>query len=137
MCIRDSPSRLALIWCDHEGTEARYTYADMARLTSQFANLMTTRGLRKGDRVLIMLPRIPAWQIALVGCLKMGLVPIPCVTMLTANDIAYRIEDANAVAVVTSAGNTDKIADGYDLKARISVGGGAGWLDFNLSLIHI
>ena len=42
------PNRLALIWCDHEGAEARYTYADMARLTSQFANLMTARGVRKG-----------------------------------------------------------------------------------------
>ena len=128
------PDRLALIWCNREGAEARYTYADMARLTSQFANLVTARGVRKGDRVVVMLPRIPAWQIAMVGCLKVGLVPIPCVTMLTASDIAYRIEDANAVAVVTTAGNTDKIADGYDLKARISVGGGAGWLDFNTAL---
>ena len=128
------PDRLALVWCNRAGAEARYTYADMARLTSQFANLMTARGVRKGDRVLVMLPRIPAWQIAMVGCLKMGLVPIPCVTMLTASDIAYRIKDASAVAVVTTAENTDKIADGYDLKARISVGGGAEWLDFESAL---
>ncbi len=128
------PDHLALIWCNHEGAEARFTYADMARRTSQFANLMTNIGLNKGDRVLVMLPRIPAWQIAIVGCLKMGLVPIPCVTMLTSSDIAYRIKDAGAVAVVTTAGNTDKIDDGYELKARISVGGGAGWLDFEAVL---
>ena len=128
------PDRLALIWCNYEGAEARYTYADIARLTSQFANLMTTKGVCKGDRVVVILPRIPAWQITMVGCLKAGLVPIPCVTMLTATDIAYRIEDANAVAVVTTTENTNKVADSYDLKARISVGGGAGWSNFDKAL---
>ena len=102
-----NPDQLALIWCNHEGAEARFTYADIARLASQFANLMTASGVYKGDRVLVMLPRIPAWQIAMVGCLKMGLVPIPCITMLTASDIAYRIKDAQAVAVVTTVENTN------------------------------
>ena len=126
----EEPERLALVWCNADNIEEHYTFADIARLTSQFANLMTEHGLQKGDRILIMLPRIPAWQISMVGCLRAGLVPIPCVTMLTASDIAYRLENSKARAVVTTAENTEKISENHDLQLRISVGSTPGWLDF-------
>ena len=134
----EDPDRLALIWCDHKGHAERYTYADMARLTNQFANLLTAQGITKGDRVIIMLPRIPAWQIAVVGCLKMGVVPIPCVTMLTAGDVDYRINHADAVGAVTTAENTSKFDAGVKLNAKISVGASLrddeNWLDFDTAL---
>jgi len=128
------PDRLALIWCDDQGHEERYTYADMSRLTSQFANLLSAQGVGKGDRVIVVLPRIPAWQIAVVGCLRAGAVPIPCVTMLTEGDLAFRIEDARVAATVTTAENTAKISTAYDLKARISVGATPGWIEFEAGL---
>jgi len=132
----EDPDRLALVWCDDQGHEERYTYGDMARLTSQFANLLASQGVGKGDRVIVMLPRIAAWQIATVGCLRAGAVPIPCVTMLTEGDVTYRIDDAEAVAAVTTAENTHKIASDAELKARISVGVGRsdGWIDFGTAL---
>ena len=105
----EEPDKTALIWFNGDNIEERYSFANIARLTSQFANLLTAHGIGKGDRVLIILPRIPAWQIAMVGCLKAGLVPIPCVTMLTSADISYRIENSAAKAVVTTAENAGKV----------------------------
>ena len=126
----EEPNRVALIWCNSDNMEERYTFADIAQLTSQFANLMTTHGVEKGDRVVIILPRIPAWHIAMVGCLRAGLVPIPCVTMLTSSDIAYRIENSNAKAVVTTAENTGKVSGKNNVNLRLSVGATPGWFDF-------
>ena len=91
----EDQDRTALIWSNKDGVEEHYTFADIAKLSSQFANLMTAHGIKKGDRILVMLPRIPAWQITMTGCLKAGLVPIPCVTMLTDSDITYRLENSD------------------------------------------
>ena len=90
------PDRLALIWCDASGAEERYTYGDMSRLSSRFASLLRARGVAKGDRIIVMLPRLPQWQIALVGALKLGAVPIPCIDMLTERDAAYRARHSGA-----------------------------------------
>ncbi|MBU2962761.1 AMP-binding protein [Citreicella sp. C3M06] len=51
--------------------------------TNRLANYLTGKGARRGDRLLIRLPRVPEWQIAMVGCNKIDAIPIPCVTMLT------------------------------------------------------
>ena len=81
-----------------------------------------------------MLPRIPAWQIAMVGCLKAGLVPIPCLTMLTGSDIAYRLENSGAEAAVTTTKHTGKISDKTDLRLRLSIGGGLNWMEFHSAI---
>lgn len=79
-----------------------------------------------------MLPRIPEWQIAMIGCLKAGAVPIPCVTMLTSKDIDYRVAHSGAVAAVTTSANVGKFS--AQMKARLSVDGGAGWDEFESAL---
>ena len=126
--------KLALIWCDGNGHEERLTFADIGRLSNQFANALATHGVKKGDRVLVMLPRIPAWQIAMIGCLKLGAVPVPCIEMLTAKDIAYRVEHAGAKAAITTSANITKFED-LPIEVAISVGGcQAGWRDFDVEL---
>ena len=106
------PGRLALIWANDKGEERRLTFRDVSRLSNRLANHLRARGVAKGDRVVVMLPRIPEWQIALIGCLKIGAVPIPCVTMLTRKDLDYRIGHSGAVAAITTADNVAKFADG-------------------------
>ena len=96
-------NRLALIWCNAAGDEERYRYTDVARLSNQFANVLTEHGVVKGDRVVVMLPRIPAWQIVMTACLKLGAVAVPCIEMLTERDITYRINHSGAKAAVTTA----------------------------------
>jgi acetyl-CoA synthetase len=50
-----------------------------------------------------MLHRVPAWHLALLGCIKLGAVPMPGTPLLTPRDIAYRIGEAEAMAVITDA----------------------------------
>lgn len=121
----------ALIALDAEGRERRYSYADIADLTARFADALRRRGIGKGDRVLITTPRIPEWQIALVGCLKLGAVPIPCIEMLTPKDLAYRIDHAGAAAVIARGSQAGKFEGIAGLPAvLVAIGGAPGWLDF-------
>lgn len=125
---RDGP---ALIWENAAGAQAAYAYSDMARLSNQFANVLRQAGVTKGDRIILMLPRIPEWMIALTGALKIGAVPIPCVEMLTSRDLDYRVENSGAVAVVCRAEQVEKFADQRKgLKAAIALGAAEGWRDY-------
>jgi acyl-coenzyme A synthetase/AMP-(fatty) acid ligase len=126
----DNPDHLALIWCDEEGDERRFTFADISRLSNRCANLLAALGLRRGDRILVMLPRLPEWQIAMLGALKLGAIPIPCIDMLTSGDVAYRIAHSGARGAVTTAASVGKFDESSPLAARLSVGAAPGWVDF-------
>jgi acyl-coenzyme A synthetase/AMP-(fatty) acid ligase len=130
------PSRLALIWCDDKGNEERYTFAAISALSNRCANALAAAGVKRGDRVVVMLPRIPQWQIAMVGCLKLGAIPIPSIDMLTEGDVAYRVAHSEAAAAITTAANCGKFGAGAPhLVAKLSVGGAPeGWADFDAAL---
>ena len=122
------PSKLALVWCDADGNERRLTFDEVARASNRVANRLAARGVARGDRVVVMLSRIPQWQIALTACLKLGAVPIPCITMLTERDVDYRVRHSGAVAAITLSEETGKFAGAPVLKARIAIGPArAGW----------
>lgn len=132
---RVEPERLALIWCDDAGGEQRFTFGEISRLSNQLAALLAGQGVSRGDRVLVMLPRLPQWQIAMVGCLKLGAVPIPCIEMLTGKDVLYRATKAQAVAAITTGASATKFSGCKGLRVRVAVGGApAGWLDFDTSI---
>ncbi|EKE76577.1 acetyl-CoA synthetase family protein [Oceanibaculum indicum P24] len=132
---RERPDHPALIWCDDQGNERRLTYADIAELSNRVANALSARGVKRGDRVIVMLPRIPEWQMAMVGCLKLGAIPIPCIDMLTERDIAYRLANSEATGAITTLSNIGKFASGDHLLASLSVGGAEGhWEDFDVAL---
>lgn len=116
------PARLALICVDAAGTETRWTYADIAKRSAQLAHLLTEQGLKQGDRVIVMLPRIAEWQIAMTALLRLGAIPVPCITMLTPKDIAYRVEHAGAVGAITRSVDAHKFSSIYAVTVRISVG---------------
>src|SRR5690554_2988704 len=84
----------ALVWANAAGEERRYNYSDIARESALAASALSQRGITKGDVVIVMTPRIPEWQIAMVACLKVGAIPIPCIEMLTPKDLKYRIDHA-------------------------------------------
>ena len=127
------PSKLALIWCDAEGNERRLTFADVARASNRLANRLAARGVVKGDRVIVMLPRVPEWQIALTACLKLGAVPIPCITMLTERDVAWRVGHSGASAAITSSAETPKFAAAGTLTAA-GIPGGTATLKARIAL---
>ena len=121
----------ALIWCNEAGEERRFLFSDIRRQSNQLANLLIRLGLRKGDRILILMSRLPEWQISMVACLKIGAIPIPCIEMLTPKDIAYRVNDAGATGAISTAPNCGKF-DGLPLRTKVAVGGTAtGWASFS------
>ncbi len=121
----------ALIWANAKGEEKRFSYADMSRLSARFASVLAKHGIRKGDRVLIMTPRIPEWQIAIIGCLKLGAVPIPCIEMLTAKDLTYRIRHSGATAVLVRAEHAHKFADVLtEVSLKLSIGTADGFTSY-------
>jgi acyl-coenzyme A synthetase/AMP-(fatty) acid ligase len=104
------PGKLALLAVSPDGGDPRrFSFADLAASSNRAANFLAARGLRKGDRVFVMLPRIPEWYDVVLGCIKLGAVPMPGTTLLTARDIAYRLERAGATAAVTDAEGVSKV----------------------------
>ncbi|HET7577884.1 MAG TPA: acyl--CoA ligase [Bacillales bacterium] len=97
------PSHMALKWRNDKGESKELTYARLIKQVNQMANALTKQGLEKGDRVLIMLPRIPEAYITYIACLKAGFVVIPSSEMLRAKDLSYRINHGGARAVIVHA----------------------------------
>ena len=102
-------NRLAMIWVNQEGTEKTFTYRQLMNLSNSAANMLLKYGVKKGDRVIIMLPRVPEWWIFAIACIKLGAVFCPCPTMLTTKDLRYRINAAKIRMIVTDAENAPKV----------------------------
>jgi acyl-coenzyme A synthetase/AMP-(fatty) acid ligase len=125
------PERLALIAVNEAGEERTFTYQEISQASSELANLLARAGLSQGDRVIVMLPRIAQWQIAMVAVMRLGAVPIPCITMLTEKDVAYRVEHSGAVGAITLAEETPKYEALGSLRVKVCVGDGPnGWASF-------
>jgi acyl-coenzyme A synthetase/AMP-(fatty) acid ligase len=126
------PDKLALVAVGPDGGDVRrFSFADMAASSNRAARFLASLGIAKGNRVLVMLPRIPDWYDVVLGCIKLGAVPMPATTLLTPRDVAYRITQAKAsVAVVDREGasKVDQVADDCpSLRRRILVAdGGSG-----------
>jgi acyl-coenzyme A synthetase/AMP-(fatty) acid ligase len=130
----DAPGDMALVSLDGQGgVVAEQTAEDLAREARRAARALLELGISKGDRVFIMLPRIPAWYAAVLGTIRIGAVPMPGTNQLTARDISYRLQSADAVAVITDAAGVAKVQEITDppasLAHRIAVGGAPGWHD--------
>ncbi|HYB12438.1 MAG TPA: AMP-binding protein, partial [Myxococcota bacterium] len=98
----DDPSRRALLWRDAEGRERRLGFGDVRAGSNRAAHLFTSFGVRAGEPVLVMLPRVPEWQLVIVGALKAGALVIPSATTLRPKDIVYRVGHSGAVAIITT-----------------------------------
>jgi acetyl-CoA synthetase/medium-chain acyl-CoA synthetase len=103
------PARPALLWRDAEGKERRLGFGDVRAGTNRAAHLLAHLGVQPGEPVLVMLPRVPEWQLVLVGALKAGALVIPSSTILRPKDIAYRVGHSGAVAIVTTAEQTSAV----------------------------
>ncbi len=130
-------SNLCLVWENGAGERREYSYRDMSQLTKRFGHALQQAGVGKGDRVLIVMPRIPEWQIAVVAAMRIGAIPIPCIEMLTASEVLYRAEISEAKAVVCRAEHAGKIESGLaQVPVRFCVGKRAGWVDMSDAVAH-
>ncbi|XP_042827652.1 acyl-coenzyme A synthetase ACSM3, mitochondrial isoform X1 [Panthera tigris] len=96
------PSNPAFWWINGNGEEVRWSFEELGSLSRKFANILTEAcALKRGDRVIVILPRIPEWWLANVACLRTGTVLIPGTTQLTQRDILYRLQSSKAKCIIT------------------------------------
>ena len=86
------------------GLVASQTVAELVAESRRAARALAGLGVAAGERLLVMLPRVPAWYAAVLGAIRIGAIPMPGPGLLTPRDIAYRVDRGGAVAVVADAG---------------------------------
>ena len=97
-------NKAALIWEGEPGDRRVLTYWDLAREVNRAANALKDRGIKKGDRVAIYLPMIPEAAIAMLACSRIGAVHSVVFGGFSSESLRDRINDAEAVALITSDG---------------------------------
>lgn len=126
------PERLALKWESEDGQKKDITYAQLMKNVNKIGNVFLESGLKKGDPVLIMAPRlIEAYEVFLAA-LKTGLIIIPSAELLRTKDLNYRIEHAGVKGIVCYAPFTEQFEQVDRIKelTTFSFGGEAeGWMN--------
>ena len=120
-----------------DGSEQKRSYAEMSARSNRVANWLRSLGVKRGDRILMMLGNeVPLWE-TMLAAIKLGAVVIPATTLLAPDDLADRFERGNVRHVVVGAANLDKFAALAGSYTRIAVGGAAsGWHSFTEADAH-
>ncbi|WP_414834405.1 acyl-CoA synthetase MbcS [Bacillus altitudinis] len=95
--------KIALHWQDGNGHEAHVTYAALVEEANKIGHVLLNAGFKKGDKIIVMVPRMLEAYSIYLAILKTGMVVIPCSEMLRAKDIDYRIEHAEAKGAIVYA----------------------------------
>lgn len=128
------PEAIALWWVSGDRkSERRFTFAQLAELSRRAARSLEASGICPGDPVILMLPRVPEWWIAMLGLIRFGAVPVPCTPQLTAGDLAYRLEAGGIGAVITDAEGAAKLPGFGGIKWIVGPVQ-EGWRDFDHAL---
>ena len=128
----NDPSRRAMVWCNPEGEEHVFTFADMKYWSDKTANFLAAQGIGKGDFVMVVLRRHYQFWFTAVALAKLGAVMVPATFMLKERDVVYRVNGADIKAVVaTTLGDIASVVDAASaecptLETKILVNGGAG-----------
>ena len=132
------PNKLAMLHISRDMTERRFTFNDMKRASNQAANYFKSLGIKRGDRVMLVLKRHYQFWFAILGLHKLGAIAIPATNQLVKHDLEYRFNAAEVSAIVCTAdGNVaDQVdlaqAEAPSLKTKILVGGEReGWRNFD------
>lgn len=135
---REKPDKLAMLHIAADKTERRFTFKDLKDASSQTANYFKSLGIRKGDRVMLILKRHYQFWFAILALHKLGAVAIPATNQLKEHDMVYRLNKAGVKMVVCTADDhvpeeMDKAAlQAPTLQTKILVGGEReGWRNFD------
>ncbi len=133
----EEPEKRALQWAHMDGRERAFTFAEIARLSKQAANLFVRLGIQKGDKVMLVLRRHYTFWIAIMALCRIGAVAVPATHLLTKKDIVYRANCAGIKMVVTSAEGCfaasceEALSECPTVEKLLIVDGAReGWLDF-------
>ncbi len=137
------PDKLVMLHISKDKTERRFTFADMAKASNRCANYFRSLGIRRGDKVMLVLKRHYQFWFALLGLHKLGAVAIPATYQLQSHDYEYRFEKAEVSAILCTgdgdaAAHVEQAMENLAAKGckgpgtKIIVGGSRpGWHDFD------
>ena len=133
-----NPGKRAMLYVSGDGKERDFTFRDMKRGSNQCANYFKSLGIKKGDRVMLVLKRHYQFWFAMIALNKLGAIAIPATNQLLEHDFLYRFESAGVTTLICTAdGDTarqaDIAAEKYgNLKNKLIVNGQReGWRSFD------
>ena len=97
------PKKLCMMHVSRDKEERRFTFKDMQKASNQCANYFESLGIKKGDRVMLVLKRHYQFWFAMLGLNKLGAIAIPATNQLQEHDFEYRFNAAGVSAVVCTA----------------------------------
>lgn len=132
------PNRRAMVWTDEHGDERIFSFSDMSKASNKVANMLTEKGVKKGDNVIIVLKRHYEFWFTILALHKIGAVTIPATNLLTTKDIVYRTNAASVKTIICSGtchisdyvNEAEKECGNYNAKFIVR-GTKDGWMDFN------
>ncbi len=136
-----SPYKTAMMWVANDKTEHRFTFGDMKRYSNMTANYFESLGIKRGDRVMLVLKRHYQFWFSILALHKMGAIAIPATDQLVEHDFTYRYKAADVKAIVCTAdGDVSRQAElaaaEFPDMIKVLVGGKKpGWHDYNSEMI--
>ncbi len=135
---RANPDKLAMLHISNDMTERKFTFKDIKDASSQSANYFKSLGIKRGDRVMLVLKRHYQFWFAILGLHKLGAIAIPATNQLVEKDFTYRFKAAGVNAIICTAdGDTAHQIELAEEQSQMSltkilVGGKRdGWHDYD------
>lgn len=138
----ENPSKRAIVFKSLNGEVTTYSFGDLREKSARIANALTAQGIKKGDKVMLILKRRVEYWFAMVALGKMGAVAIPTSDMVSHEDISYRIKDADVKCIICADDdkvllNTDRAVEnvskefGIDVLRYVTSGSREGYMNLN------
>jgi acetyl-CoA synthetase len=129
-CAREN-SKPALWIIEDDAIDLKLSFAEMSRRSNQVANFLRRHGVRRGDRIIVMLPNVVAiWEVMLAA-MKLGAIVVPAATLLTESDLRDRLVRGKAKHVIAFSASTPKFGGLEGAYTRIAVGPPQqGWISY-------
>lgn len=131
------PNRRAMIWCNPAGESHLFTYGDLKRYSDKTANMLQKQGVKKGDKVMVVLKRHYQFWFVILALHKLGAVVIPATFLLKPHDVTYRVNAATVSCIIcTGEGDVAEAVEAAmpecpSVQKLLMVNGKReGWLDF-------
>src|SRR5215468_2445058 len=129
--MAEGNARPALWIVNEDGSEFKATFAEMVVRANRAANFLRALGVKRGDRILLMLGNVPALWEVMLAAMKLGAVLIPSTTLLNRDDLLDRLTRGRVTQVIAAAEETGKFADLPGNFTRIVVGADTpGWTNY-------
>lgn len=101
----ETPDKTAIVWCNTENEERIFSFSELKCLSNKAANVFRNAGIKRGDRVMVILKRHYEYWVIAIALHKLGVTMIPATHMLTVSDLIYRIKASSAKAIVCTPQN--------------------------------